>query len=99
MSKTKLRRLRRSELLQLLIEQKKENERLQGELDRIRRQLEERRILIEESGSLAEAAIKVNAVFEAAQAAAAQYLENVEMRCFEAKQKELTTDTNSEDSE
>lgn len=88
MPKTKPSRLRRSELLQLLIEQKKENERLRDELDRAQRQLRDRQILIDESGSLAEASLKINAVFEAAQAAAAQYLENVEERCFARRRQE-----------
>lgn len=86
MSKTNMRHLRRSELLHLLIEQKKEIERLRDELDKAQRKLNDRQILIDEAGSLAEASLKINAVFEAAQAAAAQYLENVEMRCWEQRQ-------------
>lgn len=89
MPKTKPRRLRRNELLKLLIEQKKEIEQLRDELDRAQRKLNDRQILIDESGSLAEAALKVNAVFEAAQAAAVQYLENVETRCFERWRQEV----------
>ena len=88
MSKSTMRHLRRSELLQLLIEQKKENERLRDELDKAQRKLNDRQILIDEAGSLAEASLKLNAVFEAAQAAAAQYLENVEMRCFEQRRQD-----------
>ena len=41
------------------------------------KELSERKILIEEAGSIAEAAISINRVFEAAQAAADQYLQSV----------------------
>ena len=49
----------------------------QQELAEARQQLEERRIMTEEAGSIAEAALRINRVFEAAQAAADQYLENI----------------------
>ena len=54
------------------LEQSKEVERLQQELAEARQQLEERRIMTEEAGSIAEAALRINRVFEAAQAAADQ---------------------------
>ena len=40
-------------------------------------QLKDRRILLGQAGSIAEAALRLNGVFEAAEAAAQQYLENV----------------------
>ena len=51
----------------MLLEQSKEVERLQQELAEARQQLEERRIMTEEAGSIAEAALRINRVFEAAQ--------------------------------
>lgn len=77
--KTKdLKHLRRDELLQLLIQQKKENEQLREELAQAQKQLEERQLVLEEAGSIAEAALRLNGVFQAAQEAASQYLESVE---------------------
>lgn len=71
------KKLKRAELLELLIVQVKENERLQTELDTANAALKERTIIIEQAGSIAEAALQLNGVFAAAEAAAAQYLENV----------------------
>lgn len=73
-----LGRLKRAELLELLIEQAKEAERLKKELADAQKLLESREIKLEQAGSIAEAALQVNGVFEAAQDAAAQYLENIE---------------------
>lgn len=73
-----LRKLKRVELLEMLVEQSKEVERLKVELESTRAQLEERRILIEKAGSIAEAALQLNGVFAAAQAAADQYLSNIQ---------------------
>lgn len=77
MKEHELKKLNRAELLELLIAQMKENERLAGENEKLRTSLEDRRLELREAGSIAEAALKVNRVFEAAEAAAAQYLENI----------------------
>ena len=72
-----LRRLSRRELLQMLLEQTSEVERLQAELDKTRAELNDRAIMLESCGNIAEASLKINRVFEAAQQAAEQYLANV----------------------
>lgn len=77
MTDKELRKLNRAELLQLMLEQSREVDRLREENASLRSELENRRIAVSESGSIAEAAIKINGVFEAAQKAAEQYLENV----------------------
>ena len=77
MTDKELRRLSRKELLEMLIEQMNENEELKQKLDRAESELKDRNIMIENAGSLAEAALKLNDVFEAADRAAQQYLENV----------------------
>lgn len=77
MTEKDLKKLSRIELLELLIEQTEENQLLAEQINTLRAQLENRRITIEESGSIAEASLKLNGVFEAAQAAADEYLENV----------------------
>lgn len=73
----KFRRLKRVDLLELLISQTRENDQLREELAELRAQLDEREIALEEAGSIAEAALKVNEVFQAAQAAADQYIQSV----------------------
>lgn len=77
MTGKELKRLSRAELLELLLQQSREVERLQKKLDRAEKQLQSRQIMIEEAGNIAEAALRINEVFEAAQQAADQYLENV----------------------
>ena len=72
-----LKRLRRDELLEMLIAQSKRTEQLERELDEARAALQSRDIFLEETGSIAEAALRINGVFEAAQAAAQQYLDNI----------------------
>lgn len=77
MTDKELRRLSRRELLQMLLEQTSEVERLQAELDKTRAELNDRAIMLESCGNIAEASLKINRVFEAAQQAAEQYLANV----------------------
>lgn len=77
MTDKELRRLNRRELLEMLIAETEENTRLRSELEQAREKLADRRILLEESGSMAEAALRLNGVLEAADKAALQYLENV----------------------
>lgn len=73
-----LRRLSRGELLEMLIAQAAENDQLKNRLEQAEAQLRDRRIAIDKAGSLAEAALSLNGVFQAAEAAAQQYLENIE---------------------
>lgn len=83
MTDKELHRLSRKELLEMLLAQTQENEKLKEELRRAERQLSDRRLLQENAGSMAEAAMRLNAVFEAADRAAQQYLENVRLSAEE----------------
>lgn len=78
MTDKELRRLSRRELLEMLIAQTAENEQLKTRLEQAEAQLRDRRIAIDKAGSLAEAALSLNGVFQAAEAAAQQYLENIQ---------------------
>lgn len=78
MTEKELRRLSRAELLEMLLAQTEENRQLKKELQEAEEALEDRRIAIEESGTMAEAALRLNGVFEAADRAVQQYLENKE---------------------
>lgn len=82
-----LRRLNRAELLDILYEQRKRYEDSLAENQALRQQLEDRTLRIASAGSIAEAAIQVNGVFEAAQAAADQYLASVKAATAEMVQK------------
>lgn len=82
-----LRRLSRAELLDILYEQQRRYEDSLAENQALRQQLEDRTLRIASAGSIAEAAIQVNGVFEAAQAAADQYLTSVKAATAEMVQK------------
>ena len=77
MTNIELRHMNRKELLELLIEQMEENEQLQKELNLAKEELKNRQILIENAGSIAEAALGIHRIFEQADMAAKEYLENV----------------------
>lgn len=77
MTDQELRKLSRKDLLELLISLGRERDALQEELEKANAALQDRQIRMEQAGSLAEAALQLNGVFEAAQQAAEQYLENI----------------------
>lgn len=113
MTDKELHKLSRKELLQMLLAQARESERLAGLLaetedqlheleetyERLRDRLDKkdlqirtlretleaeqhkREIELQDAGSIAEAALRLNGVFEAAQKAADQYLESVQALC------------------
>lgn len=81
MTAKELKRLTRSDLLEMMIALTEENERLRQKLEQTTKQLEDKILEAEDSASLAEAALRLNGVFEAAQAACDQYLLNVLHRC------------------
>lgn len=74
---TKLKRMSRKELLELLFLQSKKIDKLTNELKETKELLTSKEIIIKESGSIAEASLKLNKIFENAQLAANQYLENI----------------------
>lgn len=78
-----LRKLSKTDLLELLIEQGRENLALKERLEKAEAELAQRRLHMEQSGSIAEAALKLSGVFEAAQKAIDLYRENCEQECRE----------------
>ena len=77
MTEKELRRLNRRELLEMLITKMKENEHRKQQLEETQSELQSKHIVIQNVGSIAEASLQLNGVFESAQAAAEQYLENI----------------------
>ncbi len=91
MTDKELKKLSRAKLLEMLIAQSKEVDSLKAQLKEANEKLEDRQIRIENSGSIAEAALQLNGLFEAAQNAAEQYLENIKRQsdtCTEAERKD-----------
>lgn len=77
MTEKELHKLKRAELLEMMLAQSREIEVLRARIEELETKLADREIRIRESGSIAEAALQLNGIFEAAQAAADQYLENI----------------------
>lgn len=77
MTEKELKKLNRAELLELLLVQTKETERLRRKLEKAEAELEDRYLQIQNAGTLAQAVVQINGVMEAAQAAAQQYLDNI----------------------
>lgn len=80
-----IQHLKRSELLEIMLDMSRENDalKLQQEdyeqrIANMKLELEKRHIAIKEAGSIAEASLRLNGVFDSAQSAAEQYLENLQ---------------------
>lgn len=80
MTNKELRRLSRADLLEMMLAVTKENEQLRQSVAQMKSHLDDRRISIENCGSLAEAVLQINGVMEAAQAACEQYVLNIQER-------------------
>jgi len=87
MTEKDLRKLNRTDLLELLLQQSREMDQLREELEEARYQLSRREIVMGQAGSIAEAALKLNGVFEAAENACAQYMESI--KTFSGRQEEV----------
>lgn len=72
-----LRRMKKIELMELLLEQEKEIEQLRRENDALTAQVDIQRVKLENAGSIAEAALQLSGIFEAAQKAADLYINSV----------------------
>lgn len=79
MTEKDLRKLSRADLLEMLIAQSQELAELRSRLETAEAALIRREIDIDTAGSIAEASLKLNGVFEAAQAASEQYMENIRL--------------------
>ncbi len=78
MTEKELKRLSRRELLEILLEMSEENDTLARRSAELQKKVDDRSLALTRAGSIAEASLQLNGVFEAAQSAAAQYLENVQ---------------------
>ena len=79
MTEKELKRLTRADLLEMLIAQSEELRQVKERLKIAEVALANRVIEIDNAGSIAEASLRLNGVFEAAQAACEQYTENIRL--------------------
>ena len=76
-SKNNLKKLRRKDLLEILLLQNTKINTLEEEIKKLKDQIEKRQIILSEVGNIAEASLKLNKIFETAQIAADEYLESI----------------------
>lgn len=74
MTDKELKHLSRMELIDIIYELQKQNEQNAAQIEKLQAALDEKELHIENAGSIAEAAVRISGVLEAAQAAADQYL-------------------------
>lgn len=74
MTDKELKKLNRSQLLELLIDQSREIDRLQTALNEANQKLAQRELRLSQCGSIADASLAITEVFERAQEAADLYL-------------------------
>lgn len=91
MTEKELKKLSRIELLELLIEQTERCEELERKLAEAEQEIKNQSLNVKEVGTLAEACLKVNKIFESADAAAKQYLANIKV--YDDKKKDMLAET------
>lgn len=78
MNDKEFRKLRRKDLIEIIYQYQCREERLVRENEALHKELKDRRTKIQNAGSIAEASLCLNGVFEAAQKAADQYLMEIQ---------------------
>ncbi len=77
MEKNNWHKMGKTDMLTLIYEQEKKIQKLTKEVEDLKSQLADRTIQIKKAGSIAEASLKINKIFEMAQQAADEYLKSV----------------------
>lgn len=80
MNEKDFRKLKRIELYEIMLAQAEEIDTLRSELAATKEELNNKKLKIEQSGSLAEASLKLTNIFEEAQKAADLYLFNLKRK-------------------
>ena len=81
MAQRNLKNLSRKDLLELLLVQTERNEKVEKELQAVQALLNDKNITIAQSGTMAEAALRLSGVSQVVDQAAANYLRSVQQRC------------------
>mgnify|MGYP003562386176 FL=1 len=84
MNEKDFRKLKRLELYEIVLAQAEEIDDLRAQLEKKKKELENKRIDIQRSGSIAEASLKLIKIFEEAQKAADLYLSNIKKETGDA---------------
>ena len=84
MNEKDFRKFKRVELYEIMLAQAEEIDDLRAQLAAAKKELENKRIDIQRSGSIAEASLKLTKIFEEAQKAADLYLSNIKKETGDA---------------
>ena len=79
MTDNEVKRLSRSQLIEIIYQLQTREEELTDKNRRLEEELRSKRIRMEDAGNIAEAALALNDVFQSAQSAAAQYLSEIQI--------------------
>lgn len=90
MADKELRRMNRTELIEIIYALQQNERSLRAENEELRRQLDDKLLRMKNAGSIAEAALSLNRVFEDAEAAARQYMDS--LRYVEENAEEILAD-------
>ena len=80
MTDKEFKKLHRSDLIAIISEYQKREESMQTEIASLRAELEARELKIKDAGSIAEAVVRLNELFETAQKTADEYVEQVKRK-------------------
>ena len=80
MTDKEFKRLGRSQLIDIIYQLQLKLDELEADNEKLSKALEDKRLRISEAGNIAEAALEIHNVMQAAQDAAAHYLEEIQIR-------------------
>lgn len=83
MTDKEFKRLNRSQLIEIIYQLQLRQEEMTAENEKLSKELEDKRIRVDKAGNIADAALEINNVMQAAQSAAAQYLDEMRLRADE----------------
>jgi cell division septum initiation protein DivIVA len=87
MTDKEFRKLKRSDLISIIYEYQKRQDELLAEIDSIKTELDDKRIKISNAGSIADAVVGLDFLFETAQKTADDYLAQIKLRVEEAEKR------------
>ena len=87
MTDKEFKRLTRSQLIDIIYQLQIKQKELEEENGKLKAELADKRIRLHQAGNIAEASLAIHKVMEAAQDAAAQYLEEIRIICIETEEK------------
>ena len=89
MTDKEFKRLNRSQLIDIIYQLQLKQEELTAENEKLSKALADKRLRVSKAGNIADAALEIHNVMQAAQDAAAHYVEEIQMRVDEEYQRIL----------